>query len=91
MNTDFKELSKQLEELRKDNNALSKPLQIPEDSNLEESIKKDQENASDELGDKEESPSPQDQQNKLSKAQKNQKKAAQKMEAYESANGTANK
>jgi hypothetical protein len=80
LNTDFKELSKQLEELRKDNNALSKPLQIPEDSNLEESIKKDQENASDELGDKEESPNPQDQQNKLSKAQKNQKKAAQKME-----------
>ncbi len=80
LNKEFKELTKELEDLRKDNDALSKPLELPDDQNLEKSIEKDQENASDELGEKEESPDPQEQKEKLSKAQKSQKKAAQKMQ-----------
>ena len=80
LNTDFKELIKELEDLRKDNDALSKPLEMPEDSTLEESIKEDQEAASDALGDKDKSSNQQHQNEALEKAQKSQKKAAQKME-----------
>ena len=80
LNTDFKQLTRELEDLRKDNDALSKPLELPEDSTLEESITKDQEIASDALGDKEESSDPEQQKEALIKAQKSQKKAAQKME-----------
>jgi len=80
LSKEFKELTEALEKLRKDNDALSKPLELPDDSNLEDSIERDQENASDNLGDKEESSDPQDQNEKLSKAQKSQKKAAQKMQ-----------
>ena len=79
LSKDFKDLSKELEKLRKDNEALSKPLELPDDSNLEESIEKDQKNASDNLGEKEDTSDPQEQKNKLSQAQKSQKKAAQKM------------
>ena len=53
---------------------------MPDDPDLEKSIEKDQENASSDLGEKEESSDPQDQKEKLSKAQKNQKKAGQKMQ-----------
>ena len=80
LNEEFKELTKELDDLRKDNDALAKPLELPDDPNLEESIEKDQENASDELGEKEQSPDPQEQKEKLNKAQKSQKKAAQKMQ-----------
>ena len=77
---DFKTLTKELEDLRKENEDLSKPLDLPDDPNLEESIEKDQENASDQLGKKEESSKPQDQREMRSKAQKSQKKAGQKMQ-----------
>ena len=80
LSKEFKELTEALEKLRKDNDALSKPLELPDDSNLEDSIERDQDNASDNLGDKEESSDPQDQNEKLSNAQKSQKKAAQKMQ-----------
>ena len=46
INNDFKSLTKELDDLRNDNDALSKPLQLPDDPNLEQSIEKDQENAS---------------------------------------------
>lgn len=77
---DFKELTNELDDLRKDNDALSKPLELPDDPNLEKSIEKDQENASGDLGEKEDSSDPKDQKEKLSKAQKSQKKAGQKMQ-----------
>jgi len=76
----FKGITKELDDLRKDNEALSKPLELPDDPNLEESIEKDQEKASDDLGNKEASLDSQDQKDKLSKAQKSQKKAGQKMQ-----------
>ena len=79
LNDDFKDLLKQLNDLKKDNEALSKPLSIPDDPNLEKSIQKDQENASEDLGKKEKSSNPQDKTSQLSKAQKSQRKAAQKM------------
>ena len=53
---------------------------MPDDPDLEKSIKKDQENASSDLGEKEESSDTQDQKDKLSNAQKSQKKAGQKMQ-----------
>ena len=80
INEDFKELTKELDDLRKENEALSKPLELPDDPDLEKSIKKDQENASSDLGEKEESSDTQDQKDKLSNAQKSQKKAGQKMQ-----------
>lgn len=80
INEDFKEFTKELDDLRKENEALSKPLELPDDPDLEKSIKKDQENASSDLGEKEESSDPQDQKEKLSNAQKSQKKAGQKMQ-----------
>ena len=76
----FKELTKEFEDLRRDNNALAKPLELPDDPNLEQSIEKDQQNASDDLGEKEESSNPQEQKDKLNKAKKSQKKAGQKMQ-----------
>ena len=79
LNDDFKDLLKQLDDLKKDNEALSKPLSIPDDPNLEKSIQKDQENASEDLGKKEKSSNPKDKTSQLSKAQKSQRKAAQKM------------
>tara|TARA_B110000967_G_scaffold188942_1_gene212234 strand:+ start:485 stop:3817 length:3333 start_codon:yes stop_codon:yes gene_type:complete len=79
LNDDFKDLLKQLEDLKKDNEELSKPLSLPDDPNLEESIQKDQDKASEDLGEKEKSTSPQDKKSQLSKAQKSQSKAAQKM------------
>ena len=80
INNDFKSLTKELDDLRNDNDALSKPLQLPDDPNLEQSIEKDQEKASRELGAKEESSKPKDQKENFSKAKKSQKKAAQKMQ-----------
>jgi hypothetical protein len=77
---EFKKLTEQLDNLRKDNDALSKPLELPDDPNLEQSIEQDQENASKELGEKEKSTDSQDQQNKQANAQKSQKKAGQKMQ-----------
>ena len=80
LNTDFKTLQKELDALRKDNDALTKPLALPDDPSLEESIKKDQEQASDELGKKEKSSDAQEQRQREKSAQKSQSKAAQKMQ-----------
>ena len=80
LNTDFKTLQKELDTLRKDNDALTKPLALPDDPNLEESINKDQEQASDELGKKEKSPDAQERNQREKSAQKSQSKAAQKMQ-----------
>ena len=80
LNTDFEALQNALDKLRKDNDALSKPLALPDDPTLEESIKTDQQQASDDLGKKEESTDPQEQSKRAKKAQKSQQKAAQKIQ-----------
>ena len=74
----FTELTKELDDLRKDNDALTKPIDLPDDPNLEQSIKQDQDNASNELNQKETSKDSQDQKESQSNAQKSQKKAGQK-------------
>ena len=80
INEKFKKLTEQLEELQKDNEALLKPLELPDDPNLEKSIEQDQENASNDLGKKEKSTDSQEQKDKRANAQKSQKKAGQKMQ-----------
>ena len=80
LNTEFEALQNALDKLRKDNDALSKPLALPDDPTLEESIKTDQQKASDDLGKKEESTDAQEQSKRAKKAQKSQQKAAQKIQ-----------
>jgi hypothetical protein len=80
LNTEFEDLQKDLDALRKDNESLSKPLALPDDPSLEESIKNDQKQASEDLGKKEGSSDTQEQSKRSKKAQKSQQKAAQKMQ-----------
>ncbi|MDO5969142.1 hypothetical protein Q4Q35_04910 [Flavivirga aquimarina] len=85
LNKAFEEFSKQLEDLKKDSKALKKPIEIPQDKLEENDIKKEQQNASDELEEKEKGqPSDENKENQkenqnLKNAKKSQKKAAQKM------------
>mgnify|MGYP003650719211 CR=1 FL=1 len=88
LNKDFKDLEKQLDELEKDNNKLKKPIEIPKDISLQESIKEYQKEALDALKESEEekndpkggdeTESEQSKKNK-SNAQKKQKEAGKKM------------
>ncbi len=50
LNEKFKNLAKDLEELKKDNEALKKPLDLTIDKNKQEEVKKDQQEALEELG-----------------------------------------
>ncbi|WP_158597036.1 DUF4175 family protein [Aquimarina sp. BL5] len=68
LNKEFEKFQKEMEELREDNKDLKKPMNLDQDKKDEEDIKKEQENASDNL-----------EKNKKSDAKKNQKSAAQKM------------
>lgn len=77
----FEELEKQLDDLIKENKALKQPVDLPRDEQKEEDIKKEQQEASDELGKKEQSPSPQDKKQKNASAKKKQKSAAKKMQS----------
>ncbi|MEM9077463.1 MAG: hypothetical protein AAGC43_10505 [Bacteroidota bacterium] len=81
LNKSFKELSKDLDELRKDNQDLQKPLEIDAENGKEESIKRDQEDALEQLKNEQkqsgESGATKDNKNK---AQQKQKSAAQKMQ-----------
>ena len=78
LNKAFDDFKKQLEELKKEGAALKKPIDIPQDKLEENEIKKEQQNASDELMKKEKSQASDKGQN-LKNAQKSQKSAAQKM------------
>ncbi len=77
LNEKFQELIKELEELKKDNEALKKPLKIGEDKETENEIKKDQEEALEELKKQQQSD---DGQGDKGAASKKQKSAAQKMQ-----------
>jgi hypothetical protein len=71
LNEEFDEFKKELEDLKKESKSLRKPIDIPQDKPQEDAIKKEQQNASDELQKKDS--------NSLKNAQQSQKKAAQKM------------
>ncbi|GAA3656135.1 DUF4175 family protein [Flavivirga jejuensis] len=87
LNKKFDEFSKQIEDLKKESKDLKKPVEIPQDKLEENEIKKEQKNASEELGKKEneqpkegsEETPKEDKKENLKNAQKSQKKAAQKM------------
>ncbi|WP_354617586.1 hypothetical protein [Sediminicola luteus] len=83
LNKEFKELAKELEDLQKDNKALKKPMSLDIDSNKKEQIKKDQNDALEELkkesGDSQSSKEEQ-KENSANKAAKKQKAASDKMQ-----------
>ena len=79
LNKKFENIQKELDELRKENEKLIEPLDVPNDKKKEEDIKKDQQEASENLEKKEQSQDQQNKQQQQSNAKKNQKKAAQKM------------
>lgn len=71
LNEQFDQFIQELDKLKKESDNLRKPIDIPQDKLEENAIKKEQQNASEEL--KKDDP------NSFKKAQENQKKAAQKM------------
>ncbi|TWO34011.1 hypothetical protein E1J38_004330 [Seonamhaeicola sediminis] len=93
LNKKFDDFTKELEDLNKDNDALNKPMEIPQDRLEENEIKKEQQQATDDLkkselekrdpsqeGQKNEGEQNQEQQSQSKQnAQKNQKNAAKKM------------
>lgn len=74
INESFKEVISDLEELRKDNNALKRPAKLPDSGQLQEDIKRDQREAIDILQDP-----PSDSENSEDKADKKQRSAAEKL------------
>lgn len=79
LNEKFEDFQKEMEELQKENQNLREPLDVPQDKKGEEDIKKEQQEASDNLENKEQSANPEEQDQNQNSAKKNQKKAAQKM------------
>jgi len=79
LNENFEKFQEELEDLRKENNELRKPIDVPDDTKKEEDIIKEQQEASENLDQKEQSSDPQSQEKNSNDAKKNQKKAAQKM------------
>ncbi|RXJ52426.1 DUF4175 family protein [Gelidibacter gilvus] len=90
LNKDFKDFQEELEELQKENQALKKPLDVPQDKEAEKEIQKDQQDASDDLQKKEDAEEKNDQKNadqKQKDAQQKQKNAAKKMKQMSSEMG----
>ncbi len=82
LNRKFKELQKGLDDLKQEDRRLQKPMNIPRDEAIEESIKQDQKRAEEALEMKEEKDTeqqPTEAQELEKKAKENQKKAAKKM------------
>ncbi len=82
INKEFEDWAKEMEELVKDNGKLQKPLDLEMDNDKEESIKKDQNEALDEINRNKGDDSSSDSQAKtqgVEKAKQKQKSAAQKM------------
>lgn len=80
LNNEFEKLAEELEELMKDNVDLKKPLDLKIDEEKKESIKSDQQEASDQLEKKDsETGNSQEKQEAGQKASQKQKSAAQKM------------
>jgi len=83
LNKRFSEIRKALDELKKDNAALQKPMPVPEDKLTEERIEKDQLKATEQLEEKErmeQEDSPMDTSKASEAAKKKQKAAAKKMQ-----------
>ena len=82
LNDAYKKVDDELEDLKKDNSDLKKPLDFPLDKNLQEAVKQEQQEALDEIqkqqGDEESSDSPMPEENKNSVQQK-MNSAAKKM------------
>ncbi len=82
INEDFGKLAEELDELKKDNNDLKKPLDLKIDKTKEESIKQDQKDALEEINKhqkSEESKESGDKEKNADNAKQKQKSAAQKM------------
>ncbi|MGB3607154.1 hypothetical protein, partial [Psychroserpens sp.] len=94
LNDKFEDFQKEMQELSKENKELKKPMQLPEDKPAEESIKQDQQEATEALEEQEaqddeqtepkdeqepQNASPEDSQQSQQKAKKKQKEAAKKM------------
>ena len=79
LNKKFEDFQKEMDELQKENKQLREPIDVPQDKKGEEDIKKEQNEASENLEKKEQSQNQEEQKQNQSKAKKNQKKAAQKM------------
>lgn len=82
LNKKFDEIQKDLEDLKRDDRRLQKPLDIPRDEFLEDGVKFDQNEAKEALEKKEQNESdqkPQEAQEEQKKAEERQKKAAKKM------------
>lgn len=82
LNKEFEDFQKELEELLMENRNLKKPLDIPQDKEGEEEIKKDQQEATDNLEKKEDAEQRNDQKDadeKQKDAQQKQKDASRKM------------
>ncbi|NQX85231.1 MAG: hypothetical protein HRT67_04905 [Flavobacteriaceae bacterium] len=79
LNKDFKELQKELDDIRKENESLNEPIELPKTKDLEKEVIYEQEKATEKLGEKEKTDTPEDAKTQTKKAKKNQKKAAQKM------------
>ncbi|MDO1502168.1 hypothetical protein Q2T40_18700 [Winogradskyella maritima] len=85
LNKKFEDIQKAIEELKSENRKLRKPLDVPSDKSLEESIKKDQKEAKESLKEKQEkqnSPEPEEQQEgqkQEQNAQQKQQNASKKM------------
>lgn len=83
LNGKFNEIAKELEELKKDNKALKKPLDLEISKQKEEGIKKDQQDALEEINKHQGmdgSSESQERQDSKSRTSQKQKSAAQKME-----------
>lgn len=83
LNKDFKELANDLEELQKDNKALKKPIALDIDTNKKEEIKKDQNDALEELKRSigaDQSPGSEEKERSENNASKKQKAASDKMQ-----------
>ncbi|WP_418512660.1 DUF4175 family protein [Corallibacter sp.] len=82
INKKFEDFQKQMDELQKENESLIDPMDVPQDKKAEESIKQDQQEATDNLEKQEqnqENGNEQQSEQNQKNAQKKQKQAAEKM------------
>ena len=80
LNKDFENLADELRELKGDNRALKKPLEFDFNRNTEESIKRDQQGALEDLDSQQKAASDADKKGSQNSAKNKQRSAAQKLE-----------
>lgn len=76
LNKEFEDFQQELEDLKKENEELRKPMNLPQDAAAEEDIKKDQQEASDQLEKKAEA----EEKKNTNEAQRNNKNAQKKQQ-----------